>query len=317
MRNGWFSIFNFLCLVGVIHHHIICEPTSVFLKSVLTLVIPLFSLMAGYSWFSMTKRTKGAGAVYGLKVFVVPYLFWAVMYFLLNNVVLDVFVRGEAFSLPDVSRLLKMFVFGGVAVHLWFLAILIYSTLLSAIVFRFVPTKGLLIYNIIMLFIWLFIWRCHFINCEGTIGWKFKTYFAWFAVFFAIGGILSYWRQSSYTSRMMQCYVVPCLLLFGVVFMIVFTGKGAELILATAVYVAALSYPLRKYPTWLATSSSYGMGIYLIHAIPVAVVNCTASYFGVERIGSGWAWLISFILFFVCWLGVWVLRKVPLGANVV
>ena len=135
MRNGLKFWLNFLCLVFVAHSHIVHEPTCWFLRRVDFLVIPLFSMMAGVSWGSFLKKTKGCGVWYGVKMFLYPYLFWLGVYFMLNYVVVDMFVRhGEwGVSLSDVVFFLLT---GHCGIQLWFLITLVYAMLIFTGLFK-------------------------------------------------------------------------------------------------------------------------------------------------------------------------------------
>src|SRR5574344_1727256 len=113
MGNGWLAIINIVCLIAVIHTHLRAEPVHPIVRDVLRLVIPLFSLIAGRSWGAFLKRTKGLGAMEGVKLFVFPYFFWLACYFALNNVVLDVVVRRGSFAVPPVSQIVSGVFAGG------------------------------------------------------------------------------------------------------------------------------------------------------------------------------------------------------------
>lgn len=119
---GLFQYYRIVAAYLVLLMHQQFWWTGTFLGGVKNAAVPLFAIMAGYlavgDW-----RVRREGSVVkemvGKKVrrILVPYAIWAVIYVLANNVVLDVLVKGEPFSMPG----LRSWIIGGVAAHLWFL----------------------------------------------------------------------------------------------------------------------------------------------------------------------------------------------------
>jgi hypothetical protein len=94
-------------LIVMIHQQF-WKPCS-FVNGLENCAVPLFACLAGYLY-------KG-GLLKKVPRVIIPYLLWAVIYFVANNLILDVFVRRESFEFPG----LKPWLLGGTACHLWFL----------------------------------------------------------------------------------------------------------------------------------------------------------------------------------------------------
>lgn len=108
-------------LVLLIHQHFL--PSIPFLDSLKGCAVPLFACIAGYLY-------RGGGKV---RRILFPYCVWAVIYFVANNVVLDVFIRRQQFVIPPLTTWLL----GGTACHLWFLPSLFGAFLLASLPCRF------------------------------------------------------------------------------------------------------------------------------------------------------------------------------------
>ena len=96
MKKEWISWLYIVLMVVVIHEHLDTVPDSFLINTLKRPCMPLFAALAGFPWYGLLKRTKGVGVFYSLKLFIYPYLFWSLLYVLLNTLVLDVFIRHGA-----------------------------------------------------------------------------------------------------------------------------------------------------------------------------------------------------------------------------
>ena len=104
-------------------HQQFWEPCT-FIKGLEGCAVPLFACMAGYLY-------KG-DLIKKVPRIIIPYFVWAVVYFLANNLVLDVLVRHECFEFPG----LKTWLLGGTACHLWFLPCLFIAFVMKSLIFE-------------------------------------------------------------------------------------------------------------------------------------------------------------------------------------
>lgn len=311
MRNGWFPWLNFFCLIAVFHGHVISEESSTLLNCVLQLVIPFFVLMAGFSWGGVLRKTKGAGALYGLQLFLWPYLFWSLSYFVLNNIVLDVVFRHQYFSIT-VQEILSAFFLGGAAVHTWFLISLIYAASVYAVVYR-VRSRICCLFAILLSFVSLLIPVLGVLP-ENVVGHFLQFYFLRFMLGFSVGFFLSTLQKDIFTKLIVRCGVIPVMAVVGVMILCFWNLKGFEIFFATALFMGMLSFPKMYCPEWLAKASSCTMGIYLVHFLFTSGVNIGLGLSHERPMSAVLSWFVCGILFFVCWAFVWVLRRLPIMA---
>ena len=152
-----------------------------FIDGLESCAVPLFACMAGYLY-------KG-GLLKKVPRVIIPYLLWAVIYFVANNLILDVFVRHESFAFPG----LKSWLLGGTACHLWFLpslfACFALTSLLSHLAKSTNPLTSITL-NFILLALGI---ASQWLPGEtsATLLGYCRIYFGRLLLFFAIGRIIS------------------------------------------------------------------------------------------------------------------------------
>ena len=110
---GLFQYYRIVAAYLVLLMHQQFWGTGAFLGGVKNAAVPLFAIMAGYlavgDWWleagECGEKVSVVKEMVGKKVrrILVPYAIWAVIYVLANNVVLDVLVKGESFSMPGCA----------------------------------------------------------------------------------------------------------------------------------------------------------------------------------------------------------------------
>lgn len=317
MRNGLIAWYNFFCLVFVIHAHLLHAHGCFAMVRIEKLVVPLFSILAGYSWGGLLKRTRGDGAIYGLKLFLYPYLFWSAMYMLLNDVFLDCFVRHCGFELSLGDVVYNLFT-GYSALHLWFLITLVYVSLIITWLYRMF--HGSMWYGIAvaaLLALSIIVPEMDFMATPNRYVEYFHTWFFWVLPGFSIGLLAAIPKSKVYEKRWIKSYALPSMWILGVIMLFCGHGRGIELPLAAALIVTALVFPRVDTPKWTVATISYIMGVYLIHALFTSAFNVALRLTPEHPLPELLAWPVAVIIFFVSWGVVWALRKIPVVKNLV
>lgn len=320
MRNGLKFWLNFLCLVFVAHSHIVHTPTCGFLQRLDFLVIPLFSMLAGVSWGGLLKKTGGAGTWYGLKMLLLPYFFWLATYFVLNYVVLDVFVRRESWGVSWFDALFFILT-GYCGIQMWFLVTLVYAMLIFLCMFKaFGNSPAFCFATFVLLVAALWLPDAQFVqSASGRLRYVeyYRVWFSWLFPGFCIGVLLSLPKARGYDAPWMRKYVVPALSALGFAWLFWGRGRGIALPAAAALVVAACALPKVYAPKWLSATAPYTMGIYLVHALFTSALNVVFNSTPDNPISEWVAWPASVAIFFVSWWAVRVLRRIPYMANFV
>lgn len=317
MNNGWLAIINILCLIAVIHTHLMAETVHPIVHNVLRMVIPLFSLIAGYSWGNFLKRTKGLGAMEGIKLFVLPYFFWLTCYFVLNSVVLDVVIRRGSFTIPSLSQIVSGVMFGGFAVHTWFLIVLIYCLIISTKMYQKIAKKKL--YYSIMLFIGVVALAVSSIYANDSSGFLHfaACYACWLIPNFCLGVCIGSLKKDFFCRPVIRKYVIPCCVTFGLIAILSIEIRGGETLLVLGIFMGAMAWPYNSAPKWILGTSQYGMGIYLTHLLFTSVVNEGLKLIHVSALSDACAWIVSVVIFILAYYLVMILRKMPYMGNFV
>lgn len=164
-------------LILLIHQHFL--PETSFLDGLKGCSVPMFATMAGYL-YSGALRSK-------IRRIVIPYCIWAVIYFVVNNVVLDVFVRGQGLVIPPI----KVWLLGGTACHLWFLPSLFAAFTLASVVRLFgeVGERCRLAWGGILLMLGV-VTQLFSDSSSETFAGYVHIYFGRLLLFFSIGWML-------------------------------------------------------------------------------------------------------------------------------
>lgn len=320
MRNGLKFWLNFFCLVFVAHSHIVHSPTSWVLHKIDTLVIPLFSMMAGLSYGGFLKKTNGVGIWQGIKILLLPYLFWCCVYFSLNYVLLDCFIRHCDWDVTLGDGMFFLLT-GFCGIQMWFLITLVYAMLIFTGLFKMLGnTVAYRIVVFALLALSLVLPDMRFIadNAERFRYVEYyRVWFSWLFPGFCIGALLALPKGKSYDAIWIKRWLVPVALVLG--FLWLFFGKyrGVALPAATALVLAACAYAKFYAPKWLSATAPYVMGIYLIHALFTSATNVALRLTPEHPISEYLAWPVAIIVFFVSWLAVWMLRKIQVVKNLI
>ena len=237
MRNGLKFWLNFMCLVFVAHSHIVHTPTAWALRRIDCLVIPLFSMMAGLSWGGFLKKTRGVGSWMGIKTLLLPYLFWCGVYFSLNYVVMDIFVRHNGWNVTLLDGIFFLLT-GYCGIQMWFLITLVYAMLIFTGLFKSLGnTVACRIVVFILLVVSLVLPDMQFvIENAGKFRYVeyYRAWFSWLFPGFCIGVLLALPKAKSYDAIWIKRWLVPIALVIGFAWLFFGKYRGVALPAATA-----------------------------------------------------------------------------------
>ena len=279
--------------------------------------VPLFACMAGYLY-------KGGVAKKVPRV-IVPYAIWALIYFLANNVVLDVIIKHSTFEFPG----LKSWLLGGTACHLWFLPCLFIAFAMKSLMFEVLGLmfkKSSISYNlkhqasnIVLLLIAV---ATQFFPGEtsATLLGYFRIYFGRLLLFFALGGLIRVLTSSLklQTSNLIRITVqilgggAIMLGLANLAFHFIPGLVFQPLLLVAGLMLWAVSFGEFKLPKFVGDLANATMGIYLVHILFTSGANVVLTRLGHATLPTFAALPLMIVLFVVCYI---VVRFLPKGMK--
>ena len=279
-------------------------------RKVDSLVVALFAMMAGVSWGSFLKKTRGEGWWFGAKMFLYPYLFWSVVYFSLNFIVLDVIIRHNelSVSLPDVVFCLLT---GYSGLHLWFLITLLYTIVIITYLYKIIKIRSafILVALILSIVVLLIPYFPSVLESPSRYVEYYRLWFVRLFPAFVIGALLSLPKAKVYSQWWVAKIIIPSAVLLGIACLLFGGWRGSHLPAAVAVVlVASLDFNVPT-PKWISGAASYIMGIYLVHALFTSAVNVLLGLSPANTLSELYAWPIAVLVFFASWFSVWFMRR--------
>ena len=310
MRSNIRHWLNVFCLLFVVHAHLLHAPGGVMFCKIDNLVVALFAMMAGVSWGSFLKKTRGEGWWFGAKMFLYPYLFWTVVYFSLNYIVLDVVIRHNELSVT-LSDIVFFLLTGYAGLHLWFLITLLYAIVITTYLYKFIKIRSAFILVALLLSI-VALLIPYFPTVADSSSRYVEYYRLWFIRLFpafVIGVLVSLPKAKVYSQWWVAKIIIPSIVLLGVVCLLFGGWRGSHLLAATAVVlVASLDFNIPT-PKWISGVAPYIMGIYLVHALFTSAVNVLLGLSPANTLSEFYAWPIAVFVFFASWFSVWFMRR--------
>lgn len=262
--------------------------------------VPLFACIAGYLY-------KG-GLLKKVPRVIVPYLVWAVIYFVANNLILDVFVRHESFEFPG----LKSWLLGGTACHLWFLPSLFACFALTSLLTHVskpinhltqIPT------NLILLALGVASQWLPGETSATFLGYC-RIYFGRLLLFFAIGRIISQFLSPTPTSNShLQPLTIKILgggaIMLGLANLALHFIPGLafqSLLLVIGLMLWAIGFGEFTLPKFDGDLANATMGIYLVHVLFTSAANVALTKLGYSMLPSIAALPIVAGIFLGCYL---------------
>lgn len=315
MKSGWVAWLYLLMMILVIHTHLFHVGDTLLEESIVGFAMPLYASVAGVSWGAVLKKTRGCGVFSQLKFFIYPYLFWTVVYVVLNYVFMDVMIRHQQFHFSINDALSAVFMASGV-VHTWFLVVLIYVMSIHILLYKYLADKSLYIPLLLMVSVLSFVYYgASFF--EGSFpAWRFFGFqFLKVLSFFTLGMLFSIPKTKHNTENRTRWVVVPLLWGIGLTLYVCFPASLP--IMVGVVLLTMITTPKLPTPRWLKATLPYTMGIYMVHLMFTSFVNVILQSMGNKVLSRPLAWAMSLCIYFACWGTVYCARKLPLLRNVV
>lgn len=330
-----FDMLRVLAAMAIIYIHLPVQASLYF--QFVHAAVPLFAMMAGFlivwSWESR-EFVFGDVLAKQFKRLMVPYLFWALVYWFLNNVIYDPVFKGEPLTVPCFIPLLKSFLLGGTAPHLWFLPSLFYSQLILSFVFLISRGIASIKLSFLVAFLLLGLAGSCFINATTSTSFSgyLKLYFCRLMVFFALGGLYYFFwskiKNTTQPSRMVRLLLVAIMV---VIYLLVLNRIVTGLIwpfifIASALFWWVLMDNLKPYlqsdarvklSEIGAFIAKQTMGIYLIHVIYTTIASVACQKINLCPLSPLMAIGVTVIVFVVSAVSVVVMRRIPALKKVV
>lgn len=270
--------------------------------------VPLFACMAGYLY-------KG-GLLKKVPRLIIPYLLWAVIYFVANNIVLDVLVRHESFEFPG----LKSWLLGGTACHLWFLPCLFAAFAAAEGLMRVrclrgsEPTNPLthtnpltsITPNLILLALGI---ASQWLPGEtsATLPGYCRIYFGRLLLFFSLGGLIKHLHLSFITYRLslIEQIMGGGAIMLGLANLALSFIPGLAfqpILLIIGLMLSAVGLGEFKLPKFVGDLANATMGIYLVHVLFTSAANVALTKLGYSMLPSIAALPIVAGIFLGCYL---------------
>ena len=261
------------------------------LDNVKNWAVPLFSAISGCLYvlnqdrgFIVTVRQKAKRLLF-------PYMVWAILYFVANNILLDMFIRHGTISIPSVSEWLIR----GTACHLWFLTCLFLTFIFAGglrLTLRRVCKRECRFRDVAWLIFVVALGiasQCLPGETSATFSGFVKIYLGRLVMYFGIGGIIACVFQRP---RLSIIVGVSCLTL-GVInlYIELFSGVCAQPLMAVIGMIAiAIGVKDVYVPAFIDKMAKMTMGVYLVHVLWTSLVNVIVQYLGCSKL----IWFIAF-----------------------
>lgn len=285
-------------LIVMIHQQF-WKPCS-FVSGLENCAVPLFACIAGYLY-------KG-GLLKKVPRVIIPYLVWAVIYFLANNIVLDVFIKRSTFEVPG----LKSWLLGGTACHLWFLPSLFVCFALTSLLTHLskpinhltqIPT------NLILLALGVASQWLPGETSATFLGYC-RIYFGRLLLFFAIGRIISQFLSPTPASNShLQQLTIKILgggaIMLGLANLALRFIPGLAfqpILLVVGLMLLAIGFGEFKIPGAVGGLANATMGIYLVHVLLTSAANVILAKIGYSTLPSLVALSMLIAIFVMCYV---------------
>ena len=290
-RIGLFQYYRIIAIYLVILIHQQFWEINSLMGNVLNWAVPLFAAISGclyvssqdYGLLEIVKRKT--------KRLVLPYVIWVIVYFVANNIVLDVFIRHENMRIPSISEWLIR----GTANHLWFLTCLFLTFMLAGslrLTMRYVCKRESRSRDVVWLvFVIVFGIASQCLPGETSVTFSgfVKIYLGRLVMYFGIGGIIARVFQRPYFSII----VGVGFLALGVINLYTefFSGVCAQPLMAVIGMIAiAIGVKDVYVPSSIDKMAKITMGVYLVHVLWTSLVNVIVQYLGYSKL----TWFIAF-----------------------
>ena len=310
---GLFQYYRIVAayLILLIHQQFWTKPMVV--SSLTHVAVPLFAAMAGFLFAHSVGGEILPTLTKKVKRILVPYLIWAVIYWVANGVILDGLVKHEAITVPGI----RSWLLGGTACHLWFLPCLFVTFAVFAIggwvinrverVDRVGGVRMIAVDGVILTLAAM----SQLIQdpTSATFAGYARLYFGRLVFYFAVGHLLA---LIPVVKPVVASYVGGILIMLGlanVVFQWVEGLVWNPLLLVIGLIMAAGCFRNRSVPKWVDRMAVTSMGIYLVHVLFTSGANFALQKIGHSPLPALMGFALSVVLFAASYLAVRLLPK--------
>lgn len=298
--RGVISLFQYYRIAAafliVMIHQQFWKPCS-FVVGLEGAAVPLFACMAGYL-FCEDRSDVLTFVRKKVRRILVPYCVWAVIYFVANDVVLDVLVKHEPFGLPGW----RSWLLGGTACHLWFLPCLFTIFLVVRVLIRLSYDSLAWFWAEMLLPLAI---ATQFLPGEtsASLSGYVRIYFGRLLFYFALGMVIN---QLVLGGKMVWCRIIGGALV--VVGMANFCcGLVSGLVAGPFAFVSGLlalaaGFQNVPVPKWVDDVAKQSMGIYLVHVLFTSAANVIFAKIGCSTLPSLAALPVLIAIFAMCYV---------------
>ena len=317
-------------LILLIHQQFWAKPIAV--SRLTSVAVPLFAAMAGFLFANSLSRDDQVLPTLKKKVrrILVPYLIWAVIYWIANAVVLDGLIKHEVIVAPGV----RSWLLGGIACHLWFMPCLFVTFVVFAVGGKVMGGK--VIYNHVegvnssirsVCSAWLNSTRLKLVvfdvavlllsalsqfiqdQTSATFHGYVKLYLGRLVFYFTVGHLLA---LIPVVNSVTASYIGWCLILLGLANVVFRWIEGLvwnPLLLVVGLIIVANGFRNLLIPKWVDRLAVASMGIYLVHVLFTSGANFALEKLGHSPLPAFMGFGLSVVLFAASYLVVRLLPK--------
>ena len=296
-------------LILLIHQQFWVMPLA--LGRLTCVAVPLFAAMAGFLFARTLSSDFEFKSMLSKKAkrILIPYIIWAVVYWVANGVILDGAIKHEAIVVPGV----RSWLLGGTACHLWFLPCLFLALGLFAIG-RVVISRveGMMAFDVVVLALAVL---SPFIqdSTSATFAGYVKIYLGRLVFYFALGHLLALGLKLMDGARVSaRLFIGGALVIVGcanVAFDWIHGLVWNPFLLVAGLIVMAGCFRNVAVPKWVDRLAADSMGIYLVHVLFTSGTNFALQKIGHSPLPALMGFALSVVLFAASYLAVRLLPK--------
>lgn len=305
--------------------------------SIVNAAVPMFALLSGF--FTVQRLPEGAfplGSAIGRRAarLLVPYAFWTVIYWILNNVCFDLIVHGRGFHWPAMRDFLRMVFLGAAAPHLWFLPCLFYAQVIVLCGLRMCRRWRLDERGFLMLVICVALGGALWLPgaTSAVFTGYLRLYFFRLLLFFCLGGLYACYAPAVVSHMKWHqplLWLLPMCAALGWWFLVAGIAWGliwSHLLIVSALFWWALvreyrggqshGSPAGRCNKTVAGLAKMTMGVYLVHVLFTTMANLVGERMGIVPFALWPGLMVAACVFVVSLASVWLAGKVPVFRRV-
>jgi surface polysaccharide O-acyltransferase-like enzyme len=330
-----FDYYRLAAAFAIIVLHLRMQPCPGL--NIVNAAVPMFALLSGF--LTVQRLPEGAfplGSAIGRRTarLLVPYAFWTVIYWILNNVWFDVIVHGKNFHWLAMRALLRMVFLGGAAPHLWYLPCLFYAQVVVLCGLRMCRLRRLDEHVFLMLALCVALGGALWLpGATSTVLTGYlRLYFFRLFLFFCLGGLYACYAPavvSHMKGHQPLLWLLPLCAALGWGFLATGIAQGliwSHLLIVSALFWWALvrecrggqshGSPAGRWDKTVAGLAKMTMGVYLVHVLFTTMAYVAGDKMGVVPFALRPGLLVAACVLVVSLASVWLAGKVPVFRRV-